>query len=213
MNIIDLKEKIARLSQFPHKERSEPYQSYYLEGEGYISGSRDTLYRFERMELPTDFTGKTVLDLGCQLGAMSIEAYRRGARDILGIENEIDFLDCAIELAKYNNMPITYKQANLSSMGTTSNIIKGHFAAPVDIVLALSLTKHVGVEILRILLNHFAWKVCYIEGHNCNGDLNTPHCQDIRANLVNKFNNTFIGFTEDRNTRPVWKLEQFRKSG
>jgi len=35
---------------------------------------------------PKDLTGKTVLDVGCQIGHFSIEAVRRGAKRVLGID-------------------------------------------------------------------------------------------------------------------------------
>jgi len=209
-----LKERIAKLAQFPHKERSQPYQSYFMDGK-YVNGTRDTLYRFDKMDLPKNFTGMSLLDLGAQLGSMSIEAYRRGARNILGLEYEQDFIDCATELAQYNYMSIVYKHADLKNLNSTIDTIHGFFGKEntVDIVLALSLTKHVGVLNLYHILRNFKWKYCYIEGHNCNGDLNTPHCQDIVKNLVSKFTHTFIGFTEDRSIRPVWKLTMPRKTG
>ncbi|MCK9371456.1 hypothetical protein M0R04_16190, partial [Candidatus Dojkabacteria bacterium] len=183
-----LKERIATLAQFPHKERAQPYQSYFIDGD-YVKGTRDTLYRFDKMDLPKNFTGISLIDLGAQLGAMSIEAYRRGARNILGLEYENDFLKCATELAQYNDMAITYKHADLKNPMQTIDTIHDFFGKDntVDIVLALSLTKHVGTINLYHILRNFKWKYCFLEGHNCGGDMNTPHCQDIINNIVNKF--------------------------
>ena len=212
MNVEDLKKQILTLSQFPHKERKQNYQSYWLSGQGYQPGSRDTLYRYSVMNLPQFFTGLSILDLGSQIGAMSIEAVRRGASKVLGLEYEKDFLKCAIELAKYDQMDITYKEADLKNLSVTIDTIHSFFGNDtVDVVFALSLTKHVGVKQLHDILRNFRWKTCFIEGHNCNGDLNTPHCQDIFTNLVSQFSNTFLGFTEDRSIRPVWRLEKVVK--
>jgi len=181
---------------------------------GYVMGSRDTLYRFEKMDLPKNFTGISLLDLGSQLGAMSIEAIRRGATKVLGLEYEQDFITCARELAQYNQMDITYEHANLKDFSGTLKTIKSFFGnEPVGIVLALSLTKHVGTVNLYQILRNFDWKYAFVEGHNSNGDLNTPHCRDIQDNLVKHFNHTFLGFTEDRSIRPVWKLTKACKSG
>jgi len=210
-----LQEKIAKLSQFPHKERTQPYQSYFMEGEGYIKGSRDTLYRFDQMSMPNILTGALVLDLGSQLGAMSVEASRRGAKKVLGLEYENDFIECAEELAKYNKMPITFKQVDLKNLNGTLDTIHNFFGKEntVDIVFALSLTKHVGVSALYQILRNFKWKYCFVEGHNCNGDLTTPHCQEIEQNLISKFTHRFLGFTEDRSIRPLWRLDRIEKSG
>jgi 2-polyprenyl-3-methyl-5-hydroxy-6-metoxy-1,4-benzoquinol methylase len=210
-----LQEKIAKLAQFPHKERTQPYQSYWMKDVGYVNGTRQTLYRFDLMGLPALFTGASVLDLGSQVGAMSIEATRRGASRVLGLEYEKDFVECAQELAKYNQMDISYKQMDLKNLSATVDIIHDFFGKnnTVDVVFALSLTKHIGTIALYQILRNFRWKYCFVEGHNCNGNLTTPHCQDIQNNLISKFSNTFLGFSEDRSIRPVWRLDQVPKRG
>ena len=81
----NLKRQVQELGQFPFKDRSQPYQSYYL-GKELIKGTRDIQYRFKKFEIPEDLKGKTVLDLGCCLGAVCQFAYMRGARGILGID-------------------------------------------------------------------------------------------------------------------------------
>ena len=48
--ITTLRKKIEELGQFPFKERKTPYQSYYL-NDVYKDGSRDTLYRYEKMKI------------------------------------------------------------------------------------------------------------------------------------------------------------------
>ena len=50
-NVEELKDMIARLSQFPPKQRKKQYQSYFLDGE-YVAGSRDTLSRMDIMGIP-----------------------------------------------------------------------------------------------------------------------------------------------------------------
>jgi hypothetical protein len=214
LSTTELKEKILRCSQFPHKERETNYQSYWLKGEGYVKGSRDTLYRYDRMGIESDLTGKSILDLGAQLGAMSIEAARRGASPIFSLEYEPDFVDCARDLIRHNGMQVTFLQQDLTDVKGTVNSIKAFFEKnTVDIVFALSLTKHIKVRTLFDILNGFKWHRCYIEGHNCNKDLNTPHCQDIYNNLVKRFKHKFMGFTEDRSVRPIWILDNRIKGG
>lgn len=201
----ELKKKIEILAQFPYKERSKPYQSYYLDGE-YMPGTRDTLYRYNIMQISQDMSGMSVLDLGSQLGSMSIEAYRRGARNILGIEYQREYIECAKTLAEYNRFEIDFVYGNLMMPIDVVKYINNYFKVGIDIVFALSLTKHIGVYNLYWLLKNIDFRICYLEGHNCNRDLNTAHCQDMFKNLVKHFKHDFIGFSEDRSIRPIWRL-------
>jgi 16S rRNA G966 N2-methylase RsmD len=102
----ELKARITKLAAFP-KDRSQPYQSYFLKDEGYIKGSRDTLYRFDVMGIAKDLTGKTVLDLGSQLGSMGLETRYRGAINVLGVEFVPEYVDCANALVEYNEVDNT----------------------------------------------------------------------------------------------------------
>jgi len=212
MNKEDLKRQINALTQFPFKERANPYQSYWLHDEGYVKGSRDTLYRFDVMEIPENLEGKSVVDLGCQLGTMAMEAYRRGAEPVLGIEFQEEYVECAKELAKYNNFKdITFMQGDLKRGDQVPKLVKSHFGDnTIDIVFALSLYKHVK-EVLFTVLAKIDFKTLYIESHNTgtNG-LQTPHVQEM-ISYMKKYSLepvSFIGFTSDRSPRAVWRIDR-----
>jgi SAM-dependent methyltransferase len=57
----------------------------YLVHYGEASGPEAATF-FERMPGWLDLRGKAVLDLGCGLGALCLEAARRGARSVLGVD-------------------------------------------------------------------------------------------------------------------------------
>jgi 2-polyprenyl-3-methyl-5-hydroxy-6-metoxy-1,4-benzoquinol methylase len=192
--------------QFPPKERSQAYQTYYMRDLGWQPGSRDTIYRFNKMKVSQNLKDKSILDLGSQLGSMSTETFLRGARNIVGVEYDTNFLACARDLARYNSFPLNFIEGNLMETDKTLKLIKKCFSRPVDVVFALSLTKHIKPEILQNLLARFAWRECYVEGHNCNGNLDTPHCKDIINKIIKNWRHEFLGFTEDRSIRPVWRL-------
>ena len=44
--------------------------------------------KLDMMQLPDDLTGRSVLDIGCNEGFFSIEAWRRGASPVLGLDNQ-----------------------------------------------------------------------------------------------------------------------------
>ena len=51
-------------------------------------------FKYARFEvaIPSDLTGKTVLDIGCNAGFYSIEMKRRGAAEVLGIDTDEHYL-------------------------------------------------------------------------------------------------------------------------
>lgn len=51
-----------------------------------IKGRYNTPEEFAKIGLPEDMTGWSVLDIGCNTGAFLIEAYKRGATELYGVE-------------------------------------------------------------------------------------------------------------------------------
>lgn len=201
-----LQGKIRRLSQFPHKERKENYQSYVLRGRE-IDGTRKTPYRFDQMGIPQDLTGQSVVDLGCNLGAICCEAYRRGARQITGVDYEADYVECARDLARANGYAINYLRMDLTRPADAAKYFNAYYGRPVDIVFALSLYKHVRQSLWR-LLEGMRWNVCYLESHNAPQGLETDHVKEMLAYLKGAvfMKTEYLGLTEDRSPRCVWKL-------
>jgi len=203
-----LEKRILDLCQFPYGRRKHNYQSYLL-GEVYIEGSRDTLYRFKQMEIEEDLSGKTVLDLGSQLGAMCLEAYKRGARWITGLESEMDYVNCARDLVRANGFQINYIKKDLSKDTKTSiGYINTYYKNPVDIIFALSMYKHIG-DSLWDLLRGISWKTCYVESNNAPDGMKTEHVHKMvegMSGLDCEFE--LIGKTEDRSPRMIWRLKR-----
>jgi tRNA (mo5U34)-methyltransferase len=50
-------------------------------------GTQDTESQLAVMQLPTDLTGKRVLDIGCSDGFFAFECERRGASEVIGVDN------------------------------------------------------------------------------------------------------------------------------
>jgi len=201
-----VKSKIANLAQFPHKERKQNYQEYYLNGV-YVDGTRKTLYRYDAMKIEKDLTGKSVLDLGCQLGSMAAESYLRGARKVTGLEYQPEYVECARDLARINGMQINYMIKDLKNVNDCVTYINSYYKEPIDIVFALSLYKHTGKSIFEIL-DHIKWKVCYVESHNVGtSGLETQHVREMLT-YMNKYQLEYLGTTEDRSPRCIWRLKK-----
>lgn len=62
-----------------------------------------------RKIFPDDLTGKTVLDVGCKFGYFCIEAMRRGAKKVVGIDFDSENIRKARMIADCLGLPITYE--------------------------------------------------------------------------------------------------------
>ena len=176
----------------------------------YKDGSRDTLYRYEKMKigLITPLEGKSLVDLGCCYGAMCIEAFKRGARNILGMDNQVEYIQCARDLARANHMPMNFLCCDMEHPLDVLQKINSQFPNGVDVVFALSLYKHVG-DNLWAVLNGFEWEICYLESNNAPKDIETDHVREMVRGIerfgykAERFENT-----EDRSPRVLWRLRK-----
>jgi len=75
----DLLNKAHSLTSFPRTER-QLYQTT-----NYCDGKRNTKSRLSRYKFP-DFKGKTVFDVGCNLGMMMRAAHDKGAKRVIGLD-------------------------------------------------------------------------------------------------------------------------------
>lgn len=195
---------VNKCGQFPFKERTQPYQDYPLQGFT-IKGTRKPKHRFGRMGIDR-LDRKTLVDLGCCIGSMCFEAHERGAKKITGIDYQKEFIDCGRMIANANGIPINFMTMDLCSPTMVSNYIKNLYKKPVDFVFALSLYKHVGDNIWKVL-DEFEWKTCYIESHNAPEGLETEHVKEMMK-WISENKGTYLGITEDRSPRCIWRIDR-----
>lgn len=198
-----LQHNIKELTQFPYKERKENYQSYWLDNE-YVKGSRDIGYRFGLFGIPTVLTGASVLDLGCNLGGMAQECYRRGATKVTGIDYENDYVKCAKDLVRYNQQQINFMQFNLKDKGRIEEYVNAYYDEPIDIVFCLAIDKHVGLDRVLEILDNIKFKTLYWEGSFAK-DKNTPHVINTQRKLFKRYDVECLGCSGDRNKRYIWR--------
>jgi SAM-dependent methyltransferase len=174
----------------------------------YQEGSRDTIQRLKLMGLDkNDFFGATVLDIGCNLGSICIEADIHGAKYVAGIDYEQDYIDCARDLAKHNDCKINFTVGDLTDTEQTIKYIERIFPMEIDILFALSVYKHIG-NCLWIILDRIDWKVAYIESHNAPDGEETDHVKQmiIGMDSLEGVKREFVCQTNDRSPRLVWRL-------
>ena len=132
--------KVHIATQLKGQPAETTYQSLPELG---IHGDRDTAHRLDVMGWDNlEWQGKDVLDIGCNLGAFTIEAAKRGARRAVGAD--LPFIaepmrHAANWLHRWN---VDFVNARLpkrnSALATRANL------SGFDVVLALSICQHVG---------------------------------------------------------------------
>ncbi|HWS55858.1 MAG TPA: DUF1698 domain-containing protein [Pyrinomonadaceae bacterium] len=93
--------------------------------------------------LPEDLRGKSVLDVGCNAGFYAIEAKRRGAARVLGVDGQRQHVRQAVFVRKALGLDIEYRRMNVYELNRRA---VGEF----DITLALGLIYHLKHLVLAL---------------------------------------------------------------
>jgi SAM-dependent methyltransferase len=89
------------------------YQRMSL-ADGFFAPGKDRSLTAQRI-LPDDLRGKSVLDLGCGYGYFSLEAARRGAARVLGVDISADNVLNARRFAAAGSLPVEFRQGDVES--------------------------------------------------------------------------------------------------
>lgn len=76
-------EAIAAIPSWRHRRQDRPVIT---------PGTEDSDAELQRLRLPTSLDGQRVLDIGCSDGLYSFEAERRGAHEVVAIDDESSLL-------------------------------------------------------------------------------------------------------------------------
>src|SRR5438874_7718060 len=68
-----------------------------------------SIRKWEAMRMPSDLTGKSVLDIGCSEGFFCRQVAKRGARRVVGIDTGLGRLMCASFMALEERIRISYR--------------------------------------------------------------------------------------------------------
>lgn len=92
--------------------------------------------------IPTDLTGQTVLDIGCNAGFYSIEMKRRGADRVLGIDFDETYLAQARFAAEVAGTPIEFRKLSVYDVGSLNETF--------DLVLFMGVLYHLRHPLLAL---------------------------------------------------------------
>jgi tRNA (mo5U34)-methyltransferase len=93
--------------------------------------------------LPEDLTGRSVLDVGCNAGFYAVEAKRRGAARVLGVDGQRQHVRQAVLVRKVLGLDLEFRRMNVYEL--TRRTV-GEF----DITLALGLVYHLKHLVLAL---------------------------------------------------------------
>jgi len=132
------------------------YQSIVLPNSGLkINGKFNTHERLSYFEKNIDFTGKRVLDVGCNSGQNSLFAKAAGAREVIGIDVDENRLKQARILAENEKIDILFLNKSIYDIADL-----GQF----DIVLCVAVLTEIP-EFFRAInaLKNVVGSYCYLE--------------------------------------------------
>ena len=183
-----LYERIKQDTHWGHKnDKNEnyPYQTF-----SDFKGKRQTIYRIGKLGLDQiDFKGKSVLDIGCNMGVFLYYAKEEGADKLVGVDiKEVIRLAELYEYYKTNGGIEFYGETL-----TPDTIDKyGKF----DVVLYLAMVHSLEYP---EKLKKITKELLIFEGHNL---MDKNKTENELSKIFNKV--IFKGFTEDRGSRPVF---------
>ncbi len=91
-------------------------------GDGTITpGKFDTRKRFPFFD-KIDFSGKSVLDVGCNSGAYCLMSKRRGAGRVIGVDINENRLKQARKLAELENLDITFEKRGIETINSIGTV-------------------------------------------------------------------------------------------
>jgi tRNA (mo5U34)-methyltransferase len=103
-------------------------------------------YRHVAPALPSDLTGKSVLDIGCNAGFYSMEMKRRGADRVLGTDSDERYLAQARFAAQVNGLDIEFRKLSVYDVADLGEKF--------DLVIFMGVLYHLRHPLLALDLIH-----------------------------------------------------------
>ncbi|MBM4293070.1 MAG: methyltransferase domain-containing protein [Deltaproteobacteria bacterium] len=170
------------------------------------AAQRDSARRFARYGLGADsLAGKRVVDLGCNVGAMSFGAHLRGAARVLGVEYDAGKVEVARRVAAFAGAAgVRFEQGDVDAL--TAERLGG----PADVVFCFAIEGHVrDPQRLYRLLGELTTELLCFEGNaGCDVDF-----VELRLRAAGFGHIERLGPSDDEqhpanNTRPMLKARR-----
>lgn len=165
---------------------------------------RDMHHRYQVMQFPDSFKGASILDIGCNIGRICLDAKKRGATRAVGLDNRADVVEAMN--GHYQAMGIEVELFAFDINEGLDALRKTIGATAFDYVFALSIWSHVDKQKLWEIINAINPAICILED---NAPSRIKSLERIRESLERNLNFShfeFLGFTTDRGVRAVFRM-------
>ena len=192
MNFQKLAEKVPKWYHFP------VYQSIWFNGEQIVKGGRDDMSKRMSLIRKEDIKGKTIIDIGCNLGAASFWAIENGAKWCEGIDVVPEGIELANKIAKELKVNCSFKVADFGVPQIKNGDVAFCFACHDDIAKEDPKKQKVLLDNLK------QYPVIYFETH-LKGTFDN---WDIPKLIKDNFNCEYLGETGEGGyfTRDFYRL-------
>lgn len=165
---------------------------------------RDMKHRYEVMQFPVSFENKTILDIGCNIGRICVDAKKRGATRAVGIDYRQDVVDVMARHFREKGIAIELYTFDINDGVEALASVIGPTAF--DYVCALSIWSHVDRQKLWDVINTYCKDVCFFEDNAPSRVKSLDRIEQILIQNLNFSQVEFLGFTTDRGVRAVFRL-------
>ncbi|MGN6555743.1 MAG: TIGR04290 family methyltransferase [Verrucomicrobiota bacterium] len=138
-----IRERVSQLGDWFHNLNLRGVQTA---PNHFLGNYPETKWRAFAHAIPSDLSGKTVLDIGCNAGFYSIEMKRRGARRVVGIDFDEGYLAQARFAAEVCEAEIEFRQLSVYDVAKLGEKF--------DIVLFMGVLYHLRHPLLALDLIH-----------------------------------------------------------
>lgn len=144
------------------RDKVDLYSTFHFDNFLCLNGLRKTLVRFEEFRIPELLEGKTVIDLGSNIGGMSFECLRRKAENVKGFEYNQDRVNVCNKLLNYLGLSDkgNFEQLDINELLKDST----QFKYTADIVICCAIDAYItNKQELYKLVGTITNEVCYYE--------------------------------------------------
>lgn len=167
---------------------------------------RDMQHRYLVMQFPEDLRNKRILDIGCNLGRVCMDAMDRGANSAIGVDYREDVIEAVNDYCQSVNNGARFYAVDVNAGAKALQKYVG--TEPFDIVCALSIWSHVDQEKLWEIIDSFCGDTCLFEDNAPSRVGSVEKLEGILRKALPFKKVEFLGFTYDRGIRSVFRLRR-----
>ena len=167
---------------------------------------RNMPHRYKVMEFPEEFEGASILDIGCNLGRICIDARKNGGGRAVVIDFREDVMKAVSQYVSEEKIEAEFYPFDINDGVEALQKLVG--AEPFDYVCILSIWSHVDQPKLWSIVNAMCGKVCYFEDNSPSRVKSLERMEEILRENLDFPKVEFLGFATDRGVRAIFRLSK-----